>query len=205
MGRYRKDSPSTGPKHKDDRHNDDDTALWEKVTQSVTALPSRTKRPAIVVPARSGAADAAAPPAEKTKTSVQMSPPVSPWPQKAITPPADLRLGERSGIDRSNARRLQRGQMQIEDKLDLHGLSQDQAHQNLIRFINRAVQQNLRHVLVITGKGRDGQGVLRQQVPKWLKDAPLAAHINAISNAQPQDGGTGALYIRLKRRRGDAK
>ena len=53
--------------------------------------------------------------------------------------------------------------MALEDRLDLHGLSKEQAHKQLISFISRAVQQNLRHVLVITGKGRDGQGVLRHR------------------------------------------
>ena len=121
------------------------------------------------------------------------------------TKPADFRLGEKFGIDRVSARRLQRGQMQLNDQLDLHGLSQENAHKQLITFINRAVQNNFRHVLVITGKGRDRQGILRQQVPVWLKDAPLRQHVNAISYAQPQDGGTGALYIRLRRHRGEIK
>lgn len=205
MGRYRKDRPSTGPKHDDGRQNDDDKTLWEKVTQSVTALPSRKERLFADVPSVPAVQNTSASASEDKKNPVQGQRDVSLRSQKSVTPPADLRLGEHSGIDRSNARRLQRGQMHIEDKLDLHGLSQDQAHRNLISFISRAVHQNLRHVLVITGKGRDGQGVLRQQVPKWLKDAPLAPHINAISHAQPQDGGTGALYIRLKRKRGDVR
>ena len=55
--------------------------------------------------------------------------------------------------------------------------------------------------LIITGKGREGHGILRQKVPLWLKDTPLCHHLNAISYAQPKDGGTGALYIRLKRQR----
>ena len=148
-------------------------------------------------------ADPAATAEKAAKKPVAKQTPKAPPAKPPAPRPADLRLGERSGIDRSNARRLQRGQMALEDRLDLHGLSKEQAHRQLIAFISRAVQQNLRHVLVITGKGRDGQGVLRHEVPLWLKDAPLAGYINAISQAQPQDGGAGALYIRLKRQRGD--
>ena len=118
---------------------------------------------------------------------------------------ADFRLGETSGIDRTSARRMQRGQAPIEDRLDLHGLSQEQAQKKVKAFIGSAVQKNFRHVLIITGKGRDGHGILREKVPEWLKDAPLCYHLNAISYAQPKDGGTGALYIRLKRQREEIK
>ncbi|HCD63610.1 MAG TPA: hypothetical protein DEQ51_03675 [Alphaproteobacteria bacterium] len=202
MGRYRKDSPSRRPPSKPGQPPADDTALWEQVTKSVTELPSRRNTVFLKEEART-VADPAATAEKAAKKPVAKQTPKAPPAKPPAPRPADLRLGERSGIDRSNARRLQRGQMALEDRLDLHGLSKEQAHRQLIAFISRAVQQNLRHVLVITGKGRDGQGVLRHEVPLWLKDAPLAGYINAISQAQPQDGGAGALYIRLKRQRGD--
>lgn len=202
MGRYRKDSPSRRPSSKPGQPPADDTALWEQVTKSVTELPSRRNTVFLKEEART-VADPAATAEKAAKKPVAKKTPKAPPAKPPAPRPADLRLGERSGIDSSNARRLQRGQMALEDRLDLHGLSKEQAHRQLIAFISRAVQQNLRHVLVITGKGRDGQGVLRHEVPLWLKDAPLAGYINAISQAQPQDGGAGALYIRLKRQRGD--
>ena len=121
------------------------------------------------------------------------------------TMPADFRLGETSGIDKSSARRMQRGQVPIEGRLDLHGLSQEQAQKEVKAFIGSAVRKNFRHVLIITGKGRDGHGILREKVPEWLKDAPLCYYLNAISYAQPKDGGKGALYIRLKRQREEIK
>ena len=202
MGRYRKDSPSRRPPSKPGQPPADDTALWEQVTKNVTELPSRRNTVFLKEEART-VADTAATAEKAAKKPVAKQPPKAPPAKPPAPRPADLRLGERTGIDRSNARRLQRGQMALEDRLDLHGLSKEHAHRQLIAFISRAVQQNLRHVLVITGKGRDGQGVLRHEVPLWLKDAPLAGYINAISQAQPQDGGAGALYIRLKRQRGD--
>ena len=198
MGRYRKDSfPELAGQQ------DEGQLLWEKVAQTVK---KRNLQQALQ-PVKQQ---------KKTKRVSKANPqpdylqPVQSVPEKAKTistqtMPADFRIGEISGIDRSSARRLQRGQIQIEDRLDLHGLSQEQAHKELVSFISRAVQQNFRNVLIITGKGREGHGILRQQVPIWLKDGLLRQHVNAISYAQPQDGGTGALYIRLKRQRWEAR
>ena len=198
MRRYRKDiSPELAGQL------DEGQALWEKVAQTVkrrnfqqSLQPEKQQRKAKRV--------------SKVNPQTGSLQPVQSVPEKAKTlsaetMPADFRIGEIRGIDRSSARRLQRGQMPIEDRLDLHGLTKEQAHKQLISFISRAAQRNIRNVLIITGKGRDGHGILRQQVPIWLKDEPLRQYVNAISYAQPQDGGTGALYIRLKRQRGEVK
>ena len=198
MGRNRDNTPSDPTKQRDD-----DWLLWEKVTQSVKKIkPQSVFQPLKQrIQSKTGS---------KTKGQTGQFQSVQAGQVKAIiapvkTKPADFRLGDKSGIDRSSARRLQRGQLLIEDRLDLHGLSQEQAHKKLNAFIGRAVQENLRNVLIITGKGRDGHGILRHKVPEWLKDAPLCHHVNAISYAQPKDGGKGALYIRLKRQREEIK
>ena len=123
MGRYRKDSPSAGHKQNDSRQNDDDKALWEKVTQSVTALPSTKQRLSAEIVSSLPVNRIVPPASQVAKKPVQNRRNQITHPLKTVTPPADLRLGQHSGIDRANARRLQRGQMPIEDKLDLHGLS----------------------------------------------------------------------------------
>ena len=184
------------------RH-DDDKMLWEKVTQSVRR---RNPQPAFQTPNQRGAPKTGPP---KTNWTVRAQP-VKSGQAKAQTltdktMPADFRLGETSGVDRTSARRMQRGQLPIEARLDLHGLSQEQAQKEVKAFIGSAVQKNFRYVLIITGKGRDGHGILREKVPEWLKDAPLCYQLNAISYAQPKDGGKGALYIRLKRQREEIK
>tara|TARA_B100001057_G_scaffold183570_1_gene184248 strand:- start:539 stop:1135 length:597 start_codon:yes stop_codon:yes gene_type:complete len=198
MGRNRKDiSPVPTGQH------DDDRLLWEKVTQSIKRM---NPQPAFQPVKYNG--DPKTGPQSKGRTDRSQFGQTE-QPKVKIetvkTSPTDFRLGDVSGIDRLSARRMQRGQLPIEDRLDLHGLSQEQAHKKLNAFISRAVQQNFRHVLIITGKGRDGHGILRQKVPAWLKDAPLCHHLLAISYAQPKDGGKGALYIRLKRKREDIK
>ncbi len=185
-----------------ERH-DDDSILWEKVTQSVRRM---NPQPAFQTPKQRGGPKTG--PQKPNLTDRSQS--VQTGQAKAKTSsdkkmPADFRLGETSGIDRTSARRMQRGQAPIEDRLDLHGLSQEQAQKKVKAFIGSAVQKNFRHVLIITGKGRDGHGILREKVPEWLKDAPLCHHLNAISYAQPKDGGKGALYIRLKRQREEIK
>ena len=184
------------------RHNED-SILWEKVTQSVRRM---NPQPAFQTPKQGGALKTG-----PQKTSwIDRSQSVQAVQAKAKTlpdktMPADFRLGETSGIDGTSARRMQRGQVPIEDRLDLHGLSQKQTQNEVNAFICTAVQKNFRHVLIITGKGRDGHGILREKVPEWLKDAPLCYNLNAISYAQPKDGGKGALYIRLKRQRKELK
>ena len=198
MGHNGKDIPPD-PTGRDD----DDRILWEKVTQSVRRM---NPQPTFQTPKQRGGHKTGP---QKTSFTAR-SQFVQTGQAKAKTlpdkkMPADFRLGETSGIDRTSARRMQRGQAFIEDRLDLHGLSQEQAQKEVKAFIGNAVQKNFRHVLIITGKGRDGHGILREKVPEWLKDAPLCYHLNAISYAQPKDGGTGALYIRLKRQREEIK
>ena len=120
------------------------------------------------------------------------------------------RPGRVPGLDRRSALRLKRGQVSIDATLDLHGMTQARARTELDRFLGKAISRGHRTLLVITGKGDrarerwdrdDGPGVLRRQVPAWLRGHPQARDILAISNASPAHGGAGALYVVLRRRR----
>ena len=113
--------------------------------------------------------------------------------------PVDLRYGETGGIDRGSQRRLIRGEIAIESRLDLHGMTVARAQNQLTQFINSSVSRGFRCVLVITGKG---MGVLHGHVPNWLKQPPLAADVLALAEARSKDGGSGALYVLLRRKRG---
>ncbi len=127
------------------------------------------------------------------KEKSERAPPVVPTPpRRATTAPP---LG--GGIDRRSAQRLKRGQMAIEARLDLHGMTQAEAHGALSAFIARCQSAGMRAVLVITGKS----GVLHGTVPRWLEDGDNRARILASSRAQAQHGGAGALYLLLRRRR----
>ncbi|PKU23510.1 Smr/MutS family protein, partial [Telmatospirillum siberiense] len=106
------------------------------------------------------------------------------------------------GLDKSTAGRFAKGMMEIDATIDLHGLTQPVAHAALSRFVSGSADLGRRCLLVITGKGnREGSGVLRAEVPRWLSEPSLRAQILAFTPAQPKHGGGGALYVLLKRRR----
>jgi DNA-nicking Smr family endonuclease len=107
-----------------------------------------------------------------------------------------------AGLDRRSAEKLRRGELRLEARLDLHGMTQDEAHRALAGFLVRAQEAGKRCVLVITGKGGGERGgVLRAAVPRWLGEAPHRGRVLATAPAQPRDGGAGALYVLLRRRR----
>jgi DNA-nicking Smr family endonuclease len=161
---------------------DPDGDLWQRAVRGVTPLPPRP----------------ASPPAPATR-------PGKPVPRRAPLPaPAShdlppLAVDRFAGIDRATAERLKRGRLPVEARLDLHGMTQDEAHRALARFIAAARGSGKRCVLVITGRGAAGGGVLRSAVPRWLDEPGFRPHLLAIATAQPQDGGAGALYVMLRR------
>jgi DNA-nicking Smr family endonuclease len=141
-------------------------------------------------------------------------PPSSPKPKDATAPArrksgAELRRpepalapGDVIGVDRRLAERLKRGRLPIQSSLDLHGLTQAEAHAAVEGFIARAADRGLRTVLIVTGKGRrDGGGILKTALPRWLNEASLRGHVLALAEARPEHGGAGALYVLLRRRR----
>jgi DNA-nicking Smr family endonuclease len=100
-------------------------------------------------------------------------------------------------------RGVARGKHAIDGKLDLHGLTQSEAHGELLRFLRNAHARDARLVLVITGKGRGGErGVLRRQVPQWLALPEFRSLVLGFEDAHVTHGGEGALYLRLRRARG---
>ena len=116
--------------------------------------------------------------------------------------------GDTPGLDKNSARRMKRGKMQIDARLDLHGYRQDEAVCILADFIINSVRSIKRCVLVITGKGLHHEkpgdrvaGVLRKNVPIWLNEEPNRSQILSFSHAVPSDGGVGALYVLLKKQR----
>nr|WP_239113317.1 Smr/MutS family protein [Shimia biformata] len=111
-------------------------------------------------------------------------------------------------MDKKTFGRLKRGKLMPEGRIDLHGMTIDQAHPALTGFILRASAEGKRLVLVITGKGKskpdDGpipvrRGVLKHQVPQWLSMPPMASHVLQVAEAHLKHGGTGAYYVYLRR------
>ena len=103
-------------------------------------------------------------------------------------------------IEPNRKRRIARAREPIGGRLDLHGHDQDRARAALHAFVLHAQADGARAVLVITGKGRTGGGVLRARVPEWLGEPPARAAVAGVSPAEARHGGEGALYVALKRR-----
>lgn len=178
----------------------EERALWRAAMKDARTLRRRPPGAGEAGAEREEAPEAAAPPS--AKRAATSGPPVP------APPLRDLALGEAAGLDKRSWLRLKRGQYPIEAKLDLHGLTQAQAHGTLARFLKASVERGRRCVLIVTGKGlgsRDapagGEGVLRRAVPRWLNGPELRPLVVALAEARPEHGGAGALYVLLKRRR----
>ena len=181
---------------------DEDKILWQRVTQHVTPMPGRLQNTAALTPAEKMAKKLAKT-EYKTLDGARKNP-QSPTNIAASTPPAasvkpvDLRQGDRAGLDGRTQRRLFRGDVPIDRRLDLHGHTAARAQVKLQSFIEDAAYSGCRCVLVITGKGA---GVLQSHVPECLKRAPLSGLVLALAEARRTDGGSGAFYVLLRRRR----
>jgi DNA-nicking Smr family endonuclease len=104
----------------------------------------------------------------------------------------------RPGISRLSLRKLRRGQLPVQDSLDLHGLKSDEARKLLLQFIHDAMQLNMRHVCIIHGKGWQpggGEGILKIRTRHWLTQC---AGVLAFCEAPPGQGGGGAVLVLLK-------
>jgi DNA-nicking Smr family endonuclease len=106
------------------------------------------------------------------------------------------------GLDPLIMAKLRAGRYSPEKHLDLHGLNAEQARERLLLFIRGAYNQGLRSLLVVTGRGLNspgGLGILRGHMREWLTRDPLKRVVQAFCTAKPKDGGSGALYVLLRR------
>ncbi len=168
--------------------------LWSQVTKLIKPLrhmPSLPPPAEVVAPAsvKPTASAVPAPKRREPKTSLPIEP------REAALVPLERRVRQR----------LARGLTSVDDAIDLHGLYQDEAHAALRRFLFRAHAGGARIVLVVTGKGRSNgetsleeRGVLRRNVPHWLRAADLRTIVLAFEEAGQRHGGAGALYVRLR-------
>lgn len=170
------------------RLSDEERALWSGFARSITPLRRQEKSDK-----SSGASDKPAPPSAKPRAQLQALPP-------AKTPPL-------APLGRRMKQRVARGREPIDARIDLHGMTQSEAHAALINFLRRARADGARIVLVVTGKGakrgeRDEgaeRGVLKRQVPNWLSLPEFRPLIVGFEDAHIGHGGQGALYVRLRR------
>lgn len=178
--------------------SDDEKKLWKKVTENITELDSNRSATPLV-----------------RRSAYRV---VAPDMTVGTTPARDLT--EQSfnlrDADHNWYKRLRRGKVKPEGRIDLHGMSEDRAYAVLNRYIEEAQGQGKRFILVITGKGgiksgysdmshsdyARGRGILKSNVPRWLSQGDLASRIVSYYAANAEHGGDGALYVVLKKNRG---
>lgn len=193
--------------------SDDDKALWNRVAATATPM-DRGGAPKI------------------TEDSPRPKPALSPKTTTTSNRLPAFRVGEKASftqgpvnhapslsvqlahapvrMDHGTHKRMSRGKLKPEARIDLHGMTLSEAHPSLINFIFHSHEMERRLVLVITGKGKDRdsggpipirRGILKHQIPNWLTSPPLGAMVLDIREAHQRHGGSGAYYVYLKRRR----
>lgn len=158
----------------------DELALWAAAVRDAAPLDGRA------VEAASEPTPQPTPPPPKEALVAKQAAPIVPTGR-------DLPIGR---LERQDLARLRRGAVTLDGRIDLHGLTEEQAHHAVDRFIELSWSAGRRLVLVITGKG----GVLRALLPRWLAASRHRGRVLGVSEASPRHGGSGAYYLRLRRR-----
>jgi DNA-nicking Smr family endonuclease len=162
---------------------DDERELWEHVTRDVR---KRSRKAKPVRPVHE----------PKLKAKPAPQPSAATAPARIVLPPTPVKKAPPPfGVDGATAKRLQRGKIEPDATIDLHGMTQAQAHARLASFVRHGHDIGNRCVLVITGKG----GVLRELAPRWLEE--LRSAVTGVHAAHQRHGGGGAFYVYLRRKR----
>ncbi|MES2728922.1 MAG: Smr/MutS family protein [Pseudomonadota bacterium] len=169
----------------DEYDQDNDDRLWAFYTKGIKPIGPRTPKPV-----------------KRVRPAVTIRP--------IIAAPTVLSVGpaprsEMRATDDQTLRKLKRGTWTVAAEIDLHGMTQTQAHSALIHFMGNALAQDHKCVRIITGKGGrhgpDKPGILKQKVPQWLQDSPLAPWIVSLHHPPAHQGGVGALIVLLRKSR----
>jgi DNA-nicking Smr family endonuclease len=187
---------------KDRKLSTDERILWGKVARSTRPMPGNqdvlSELDAFLIEAESVAAAV-----EKGKSGITPGGDVGSQTGAPAAPKSPS--GVHHPFERPVKRKIAKGRLALEARIDLHGLVQSEAHLMLLEFLLRAHERGMRHVLVITGKGSSlgSEGALKRAVPLWFSKPEFRYLISSYETAAQHHGGEGALYIRLSRRPGD--
>jgi DNA-nicking Smr family endonuclease len=175
----------------------DERRLWAEIARQITPFHGRALPPEPAAPPP----EPSPPPPQTPRAAKAPAPlpaPAPPRPAPALPPLAPIERRVRTA--------LRRGSKSVDAVIDLHGMRQDQAHAALVGFLHRCRGSGHVLVLVVTGKGASGndpyaeRGVLRRSVPHWLRLPDLRPLVLGFEEAALHHGGSGALYVRLRRR-----
>jgi DNA-nicking Smr family endonuclease len=184
------------------RLTEEEERLWAVVARSIKPLRAGKRMPMAALPKLS-------PPKLSPQSARPVKRAAADHPSAAVAlhpkPPASA-----IAMARREKQQLARGKTEIGGRIDLHGMTQAQAHDALLHFLRRYQAEGAKFVLVITGKGSAGavargeRGVLRRQVPLWLGLPEFRICVLGFDVAHVGHGGDGALYVRLRKARGGA-
>lgn len=188
----------------------EDRDLWRRVTENLKPLSSKARKRDLAGPPENvpPIAPGNKPPKRLKRVSspASISSPVAakPVPPKPVAP-------KPVAMEDRRIRRLARGVTSFDARIDLHGMTQKEAHARLLSFLQEAKRRGNRNVLVVTGKGRAGShapepgreapGVIRRNIGHWLSEPGFAELVAAWSPARQHHGGDGALYVQVRRAR----
>ena len=174
----------------------EDRVLWKRVADTTTPV-SRQRGQFLKDEMKRLMEQTSAPPSKKMM-------PLHDFPVPLNSPPMKQELSIHQSqlshpIEQRIVQKLAKGRVTIDSRIDLHGMTQDRARFALLDFLQMAQRADHRIVLVITGKGNEGKGVLRQAVPEWLHLPAFNSLVNGFRASHASHGGDGALYVRLRK------
>jgi DNA-nicking Smr family endonuclease len=192
--------------------SEDEHRLWRAVVKDARPLRSVPAPKELPVPLPLVEAKPVSKPKQVSPSHSDTGTIKTPAPRRPAEPPS------LTGLDRRTSQKLTRGQIEIEARIDLHGLGRDEAEDRLHRFLTRARAEGLRLVLVITGKGEnpfarhtlhgrhyhespERAGILRAALPVWLAEPRFRTLVAGYQPAHPKHGGGGAFYIWLRKKK----
>lgn len=180
----------------------DETALWAHVTHHIQPLAKQSLQKPLETEVASSASVQT-----DDKSEEKIAAPLVAQ-KKEIVQRSKIDLPPLAPLERRLKQRLSRGSHPLDAVIDLHGMRQTEAHEALRRFIYAAQRQGASIILVVTGKGASGvqdqgsgeeRGVLRRTVPHWLRMPDLRPYVIGFETAAQHHGGSGALYVRIRR------
>jgi DNA-nicking Smr family endonuclease len=199
MSREKREKPVPRPPPKPDSRLDDDRDFLDAMA-GVTPLPGEKKRP---VRFQEGAAQPSHPAPDDMKKAVDhLNALVDGSIEMDITYSDEYIEGSVRGLSRKTLKRLKKGQLPVQSYVDLHGLTRREAEKRVKNFLLESRKMGLRCVLIVHGRGLnspDSFPVLKENIPAWLGRGPARRAVLAFTTARPYDGGTGAVYVLLRK------
>ena len=186
---------------RNERNGNDDMEYFRQAMADVAPLPFDERK--VVSSKNSNIKPAHSPPDDEAEAINHLRNLVDGHIDMDITFSDEYLEGAVPGVSRKVMRKLKRGQIPVQDHIDLHGLTKAEAEVMVRNYIIQSHRRGYRCVLIVHGRGLNSPDqfpILKEMLPKWLNQGPARKIVLAFASSQPYDGGTGAIYVLLRRR-----